>query len=120
MRQGSLDPCDCNRCYFCINGLTNGIAHGISLKRKVAKKNQKKVVDCTEERVTCKKEDGTPMKYPDYCRMCYRKQAGSTLTKKQKSERCKDTKLGCEQCNEPICKDCWPTYDHPKAAQKQK
>ena len=42
------------------------------MKRKVAKKNQKKVVECSEKKVRLKKEDGTP-RCSRYCGMCYRK-----------------------------------------------
>ena len=93
MKQGSLDPCECGMCYFCINRLTNGIAHKDTVKRKVAKKNKKEVVECSDVREGLMKADGTPLTYSDYCRMCYRKLDGAMkddkpLTAKEKKKKC--------------------------------
>jgi hypothetical protein len=35
MPKGSLVPCDCDKCFFCVNGLTNGITHSQSKKARV-------------------------------------------------------------------------------------
>ena len=35
MRQNHFFPCDCNKCFFCLNGITTGIAHPPTKKAKV-------------------------------------------------------------------------------------
>ena len=35
MRQDPFIPCDCNKCFFCLNGITTGIAHPPKKKAKV-------------------------------------------------------------------------------------
>ena len=121
MRLGALEPCDCGQCFFCVNGLTNDIAHKDTVKRKSAKKNKKEVVECSEERVVCTKEDGQPYKWNDFCRMCYRKQKndvgvdGKNLAWKVKAKKSRLSKMGCANCNEPICTECWEEgYDMHK------
>ena len=121
MRLGALEPCDCEQCFFCVNGLTNGIAHKDTVKRKPAKKYKKEVVECSEDRVRLTKEDGTPWTSSDYCRVCNRnsnkpKGVSFAIWKKDLTK----SMLGCAQCNEPVCEECWKTYNHPKAAKKQK
>ncbi len=52
-------------------------------------------------------------KYSNYCRMCYRSQAGavkpdgSKKSSYEKKRDCKTSVMGCVQCREPICSDCW-------------
>jgi hypothetical protein len=53
----------------------------------------------------------------DYCRLCYKKQPdlqpnGEPNNAESKRAACKQTYLGCTVCKEPICKWCWPSYDH--------
>ena len=109
MRQGSFVPCNCEECYFCLNGHTTSIQHR-------AKKQRVKMVDartgnvvwtdeCLEKRVDLKKGGS-------YCRQCIRKLEGATsidgrlLTFVQKEKLCKTSRLGFPQpgCNEKICK----------------
>ena len=42
----------------------------------------------------------------DYCRMCYRKKDPSLCTKEKKKDL-KYSRMGCNQCREPICENCW-------------
>ena len=48
-------PCDCEKCFFCLNGLTNGIAHPPTKKRKVVVEyacgTRLTTNKCTNERV---------------------------------------------------------------------
>ena len=102
MRQMKFLPCDCRKCYFCVNGHTNGIAHPAKEEREVIYANGARVltVGCVEERVKILKKSGS------YCRMCYRKQDKSLSHERQRMH-CKTSTMGCPQCNEPICKHCW-------------
>ena len=109
MRSGEFVPCNCNMCYFCINGYTSGIAHAGD-KRKVAEILQTQTgtivmtEDCTEYRVKIQN-------YTSYCRMCYRNQEDS-LSWEEKRDNCKGSTMGCAICREPICKKCWAAgYD---------
>ena len=67
MRQLEFVPCDCEKCFFCLKGLTTGIAHKKNERVKIeytcgSRRHTKK---CTTERVKLKN-------YSDYCRMCLR------------------------------------------------
>jgi hypothetical protein len=82
MRQDPFVPCDCNKSFFCLNGITTGIAHP-------PKKTSKVVVEykcrtrvttnkCSDVRVSLGMESGS------YCRMCYRKQLTTELSAKER------------------------------------
>ena len=64
-----LVPCDCDKCYFCVNGWTNGVCHKFAQKSTVVYSCGKRasITGCTEHRVNLDKGS-------DYCKMCYRKQ----------------------------------------------
>ena len=52
-----------------------------------------------------------------YCRQCYRimpndDEDGNPLDSEQKKKKYKQSKMGYHSCQEQICKQCWPTYDH--------
>jgi len=72
IRQNHFVPCDCNKCFFCLNGITTGIAHPPTKKAKVTVEYKcgKRVMTnkCTDVRVSLELKGGS------YCRMCYRKQ----------------------------------------------
>ena len=113
MRQTAWVPCNCQECYFCINGLTEGI-----MDKKKRKADKAAVVyKCGKKRkmIKCPKIGGDRcdlnMKSVQYCRMCYRDRP-STETKNEKRKACRLSKLGCPLCKVPICKSCWPTYEH--------
>ena len=69
MRQKEFLQCGCEKCFFCIEGLTNGIAH------KKAKQTITTFVqpdntptmpkNCTDKRVNLQRDS-------QYCRQCYR------------------------------------------------
>ena len=53
MRQMKFLPCDCRKCYFCVNGHTNGIEHPVGEECEVVYANGARVltVGCVEEHV---------------------------------------------------------------------
>ena len=112
IRQRGFIPCNCNNCFFCLKGLTNGIAHKkmkstrtIFVYHDRTRTLQK---DCTNTQVNLRK--GT-----SYCMMCYRKSKGVVGADGQKlsaSVRKKPphsnwASLGCPSCDEVICQKCW-------------
>jgi hypothetical protein len=105
IRQKAFLPCDCRKCFFCLNGFTSGITHPAKKKQKVivaykcgtrAKRNK-----CTGEQVNLGLKSGR------YCKMCYRKQVSTELKAKDRKWRCRTSSLGCAICKEPICTKCW-------------
>ena len=106
MRAGGFVPCDCNRCFFCINGHTSGIKHAGDKRRSVVYKCGKRArtVKCTTARVNIGKGS-------KYCKMCFRKQ-GDEGTAAQRKKKCKFSRCGCPVCEEHICTSCWAVgYD---------
>ena len=101
VRVGGFVPCNCNKCNFCINGYTNGIAHRkrecviVEYKCNTRMKTDK----CTKKRVNL--NNGC-----DYWKMCHRMQdVGLTATQKRKL--CRSVRLGCPICQEHVCAACW-------------
>ncbi len=90
-----------SRCERHINGHTNGVAHPDKKEFEVvyAKEARIKTRGCIDARV--KIQDNS-----DYCRMCWRKQKDDVKWE-VKRMMCKQTYLGCPQCDEPICKKIW-------------
>merc|ERR1712086_1183448 len=97
-----LHPVIVRSVFFCIHGLTSGVAHA-GVKRKAVFHYQcgGRLVTkgCTEERVDLGVGG-------QYCKMCYRTAPG-TLSAKDKRKMCKTSRLGCNQCREAICEACW-------------
>ena len=113
MRKDAFIPCDCDKCYFCLNGHTSGIAH--APKKREAHRPTAIVYKCnTRQKVeTCKdvKERVDIMKNSKYCKMCYRKR-GKVGTAAERKKKCNTSRLGCPICKEHICDDCWKSgYD---------
>ena len=85
MRQDPFVPCNCGKCFFCLNGITTGIAHPPSKKAKVTVeyvcRTRVMMNKCTNKRVNLGMLSGS------YCWMCYRKQVTMELTptKREKS-----------------------------------
>eukprot|EP00956_Cyclotella_meneghiniana_P022924 scaffold43919_cov42-Cyclotella_meneghiniana.AAC.1 len=115
MRRSEFVPCDCEKCFFCLNNLTTGIDH----KRKkvtiqYACGSRRRTKKCTTERVLLKKKNGEDMKWKTYCKMCLRNQPKNDgYTAKERQKRCNKSMWGCAQ-QEPICDVCWPKYDKHK------
>ena len=60
MRQSNPIPCNCDKCYFCINSITTGIAHKTTKKRNIiieSYKTGKRLIrkDCVEIQVDLKR-----------------------------------------------------------------
>ena len=113
-------PYGCQKCYFCLNGHTTGIAHK-------AKKQRVKMVEVRTGLITWTEQCTTVRVNIDrgssWCIQCYRKQEGDVdengklLDKAQKKKNCKSSRMGCPQpgCKEHICKNCWAEgYDRHK------
>jgi hypothetical protein len=105
MPKSSLVPCNCGKCFFCVKGLTSEITHRQSKKARVTVEYKcgtwVTLRKCTGERVNLGLKSG------QYCRMCYRKQVSTELKAKERKERCRNSRLGCAVCKEPICLECW-------------
>ena len=109
IRQREFIPCDCNNCFFCLKGLTSGIAHKKPKKTitTFVQHDNTRIMtkDCTIKRVNLGRGS-------QYCRMCYRKQCKGTederaRSAKEKESACYFSRTGCPSCDEPICKLCW-------------
>jgi hypothetical protein len=104
MRQDPFVPCDCGKCFFCLNGITIGIGHQSSKKAKVTVEFKcgtcLKTNKCIADRVSL------GMKLGGYCRMCYQKQACTDLKANNRIPRCRTSAIECAVCKEPICKEC--------------
>ena len=111
MRQTSSIPCNCEMCYFCINGYTSGIAHAgdkCTPDRMSIGGKKVKVDKCTEERVTLLKYE----KLSDYCRMCYAGFKENGMNAKEKRNAANKSSKKCGYCKVLICEECWKDYDH--------
>ena len=107
-------PCDCGKCYFCINGRTNGVGHKHQQKVAIVYSCRKRVciTGCTEDRVNLDKGS-------DYYKMCCRKQPHAWNVAKKKLA-CRSSRLGCAGCKETICGSCWQEgYDNHVGRKKR-
>ena len=101
MRQYDPLPCECTKCFFCLNSLTSGVDH--KRKRKTVThfvqrdRTRTKTVDCTDKLVDLGVGSS-------WCRQCYRERTG---TKKEKLNGISSSRMGCPSCEEHICKKCW-------------
>ena len=104
-------PCDCKKCIFCLEGKT-GVIRGLDKKKRKSvfhfKCGGRLVTEgCTKQRVNL--DIGNQR-----CRMCYRLQ-DPAIPSREREKKCKFSRLGCPQCKEPICKECWAMgYDKHK------
>jgi hypothetical protein len=105
MRQNHFVPCDCNKCFVCLNGITTGIAHPPTKKAKVTMEykcgTRVMTNKCTVMRVSLGMQLGI------YCRMCYRKQLTTELSANETMKTSRTSAMGCAVCIAPICKECW-------------
>ena len=103
MRKDAFEPCNCKKCIFCTNGHT-GVIRGVDMKKRKSVFHYQcggRLVSegCTTERVNLNTGN-------QYCRMCYRLQ-DTAVPSEQRKKNCHRSRLGCRQCQEPICKSCW-------------
>ena len=103
-----LVTCDCNKCFFCKIGKTNGIYHKVLVTESkktgkcLGRKKRKKNIQCTNDRQLL-----SNCTSGQYCRQCYRDQKSLVLTTNEKWRNCRFTRMGCPACKEPICDECW-------------
>ncbi len=104
IRQTAFVPCDCDKCFFCLNGHTNGITHRSWKQSKVTVEcacgTQVMTSKCTSDLVDL------GMRAGDYCWMCYHKLLSTEFTVKARKKLCRTSRLGCPIFKEPICKEC--------------
>jgi hypothetical protein len=87
MRQTDWLPCECGKCFFCLNGLKNGIGHWQKRTRTIFVQHDNSQTlskDCTKKRVGLKRGS-------QYCRMCYRKQCNGTEEERARSSLERET-----------------------------
>jgi hypothetical protein len=106
MPKGSLVPCNCGKCFFCVKGLTTGITHR-QLKKERVTVEYKCGTLVTSRKCTGEWVSLGIGKQSRYCAMCYRKQVNTELKAKKRKARCRTSGMGCPICKEPICKECW-------------
>ena len=101
MRQAAPLPCECDKCFFCLNSLTTGVNHK-SKRRTVTAfvphdRSRTRTMDCTDKRVDL--QIGS-----SYCKQCYRERPG---TRAENLNGINTSRMGCPSCEECICKSCW-------------
>jgi hypothetical protein len=109
MPKGSLVlvPYECNKCFFCVDGLTNRIAHWPSTKAKVTVEYKCATWVTTNKCKKIKDWVSLGLKLGKYCWMRYQKQITPELLSKERAKRCRTSVMGCPIYKEPICKECW-------------
>lgn len=123
MRQTPFVPCECKKCFFCLKGLTTGIAHreNRSIRTTIVHHDGSRTVTtgCTEVRVDL--ELGS-----SYCRQCYRNapkynEDGVKMTAVMKRKVCNSSRLGCSSCKEHVCDACWESgyWRHQQKRQRR-
>jgi hypothetical protein len=109
MRKATFLPCKCKKCFFCLNKITTGISHpnGRDAKTVFVHRDMSltTVIGCTDTRVNLERGN-------QHCRMCYRTQpthnlAGEKMTTQMKKKACHWSRLGCPNCDEQVCDECW-------------
>jgi hypothetical protein len=107
MRQKYFLPCDCKKCYFCINGHTSSACRKrdkeYTVEFKCSKRQRTK--KCTTEGVTIASSGS-------YCRLCYKKKPKKDMPAKQKKKESNNSTKGCESCQVLVCSDCLPEFTH--------
>jgi hypothetical protein len=117
MRQRQCVPCQCEICFFCVNGMTTGIDHKKGRKRRTEVKQPVDAMhgggdnQCSiTERGLVRESDGESQR----CKVCYqrRRSMNPKISAKEPRKACKGTRLGCPSCQAFVCKDCWSGYEH--------
>ena len=108
MRKKDWIPCSCNRCFFCVQGLTHGIAH----KPKYGRRRVSTDTVIIDHPTMPEKLS----KYTNYCRVCYhakRHQHPNKTAHEIKSKLCNKTTKGYPSCGYTfyVCKECWPEFN---------
>ena len=124
MRKIDFEPCYCQECFFCQNGLTRGIAHapppGMPRFRTNSHLPPSPQVPPPPPNQHPKKSKNLGKSHQMWCWVCKEKlspaQQRLTQNEQRKQKLINKTRLGCLQCNGgkgvPVCKQCWPDYKH--------
>jgi hypothetical protein len=130
MRQKEILPCSCHTCYFCVTGITKGVAHpdmsqprsatGVTKKRKRRRKKSAPAGACGEY-VDLQKGSQD-------CKICYRDVGKKLRAAGEKPSR-KDIRnhpdfhkatKGCVGCGcIHVCNWCQPTFKHDFVSTKK-
>ena len=100
MRQTVLMPCNCNICFFCKQGLCNGIHHAPTEKQKAGRKPKAKVCSGKREKLD---------KAQSYCVPCYqqRREEFPNESSSDAKKSVPNPRYGCVTCQKHVCKNCW-------------
>ena len=123
MRQQATLPCACGTCFFCKQGITNGVTHwGGHARTAAVSTAAASAVAETKKRKRSRKEEvdrnHAKHKKPkalvpkaDACQICYHTSTAASW--KQRKKQAVRTRQGCVGCgNVLVCEECWPTYEH--------
>ena len=105
MRQARLDPCKCNRCYFCKKKTTTGVIHKPMSMRSPHKRNRTHY--CSGKQANLKKDPFTA-ECTSYTK---KKRLDPEASAEAIKKRCNKSTMGCKQCDLRICKYCWPQFE---------
>ena len=100
-KNGKYQPCECGLCFFCINTITYGIAHGkVSARPKVYECSMKREqlptrTDC----VIC--NENSKKQYPD-----------KGVHKRRKLCKHIRTNQGCLHCGDAVCQKHWDSKEY--------
>ena len=103
--RNNLHPCGCGRCFYCKHGHTAGIQ-----SRRTVRTLPPKLVQCRGgDRVSL--YEGSRRGRCAQCAVNLKKEHPDETAEWRKA-KCGQSRFGCKECTVPICKSCWPTYDH--------
>jgi hypothetical protein len=110
-------PCDCNACFFCLNGMTNGIYNKQSKMIVVYEDGTKK-----KRAVECDKLRETIFKSGQPCVACLAQLKVTQPQLRSWADRrmlAKSSTKGCRVCRQAVCAKCWESYEHPNNPNKK-
>ena len=120
IRQRDFVPCDCEKCYFCKNNYTNGIAHAdrmiVEYGDSSSGKRKRNVTDCDAERETIER-----LSKGQKCIVCMNalKISHPQLNYDGRRKLAKTSTKGCRLCDQPVCEACWAKYEHRNKKRKK-
>jgi hypothetical protein len=120
MRKTPFVPCDCDECYHCMNGHTNGIAHAdrmiVEYGDSSGNKRKHVVTECDEERMSIER-----LQKGQKCQVCMDalKISHPQLKYGDRRNLARTSTKGCRLCDQPVCEICWPNYEHRHKKRKK-
>jgi hypothetical protein len=91
MRQTEFVPCDCNVCFFCLHGFTDGVHHERKRQKvtvEYACGSRMRTNKCTTDRCSITLQNGDIMVNAQHCRMCFRMQTDKSLPRDERKAAC--------------------------------